>query len=202
MPTTIAAAGTNLVNATRLLAERGPELAELHRHIDEYEHRLQDDAQLLAMPREQRLQHCGRPLFEACQRQEMARHEELSYVVATGAMGIGSTATVTAAQISPVLGLVVGIGALAAGLALVPRIYMAAVKHWFVPKSMDPLVIEGLERERKELTAALAQAKEREAVLQKEVEATAAASDAAPTSSIAVDPAFVVINGMKVPIRR
>jgi len=192
---------TNVISATRLLAERGPQLARLERDIDEYQHRLQDTEQLLTMPRKERLAHCGRPLFDACRDQVLANHAELSAVVALGAMGIGATATVMAARVSPQLGLLVGIGALAAGLAGVPPLYMAGVKRWLVPKSMDPLVVDGLKRERVQLSSALVEAREREAALQKEIEATATARDASGPA-VTVEPAFVVINGMKVPVRR
>jgi hypothetical protein len=197
-----AATFPSAASAARLLGERGPALAAAAAQVDGFQRRLDETERLLTMPRPERLAGCGRPLYEACWNQSTEIHKKLLMGICIGTLfagAIGEAAVSLAGH--PQLAGLIALGSLVGMFKGIPHAYAAIAKKWILPGQMDPLVLRGLERERDGLRQAVSQARAYKASLETEIDAKLHAPPP-PAPTIQVEEAFVVIGGMKVPVRK
>jgi ABC-type phosphate transport system auxiliary subunit len=180
-----------------------PALARAARQRIQLERRLADTSELLALARKDRLDRVSQPIREACWAQATRKHRRTGLGLSLGLIVAGSVGG-TAALLSgmPGLGGLVALGSLVGAFHTLPRLYAGAIKKWLLPGEMDRLVVPRLQAEKARLQEALQRLDEEERTLVRARAEEALAARPQDGPCVEVEEAFVVIGGVRMPVRR
>lgn len=194
--------------------QKHPDVATLSARVEGLEAEARQVDKLISLPREQRFEADPR-LYAECHGDALVSVKNQAMLVAVAGLAAGAAAAVAATMIPGVPQQVSGLIALASlVVTFVPKVavkvspmalYAAAAKKWILPPKIDKVMLAELSARKRDVDAALAQARQaKESVSQRvlaELEKEAPPPPS-PALGLEVEEEQVVVNGIAIPRRR